>query len=135
MSQHGIKLSRPQNALPVELRQRNSDLDVLISLAGTAAENQSFGFQSQVRVARRLIRQNCSSYRPSTAFAEAVVCGSGEKDGTPAKGSQCFTCRAGQFSQSGFFTGEEQPPQSPRDCIVPPWNDPDIQPAMVQSVT
>lgn len=118
MSQHGLKLSRPMNALPVELRQRNSDLDVLISLAGTAAEKQSFGFQSTVRVTRRLIKQNCNSYRPSTAFTESVICGSGEKDGQPVKGSQCLTCRAGQFSQSGMFIGEMTSEQAPQSSVT-----------------
>jgi hypothetical protein len=114
---NGIQLSRRSSQLPVELRQKNSDLDVLITLAGDAVDAGHFGAASQVRVTRRVIRQNCSSYRPSNAEENSVLCGSGEKDGTPIRGNECFNCRAGQFSASGFFAGDlisitAAPPQS-----------------------
>lgn len=106
MSQKGVLIRRASVQLPAELVNRRSDLDVLITLAGDGVDNRTYGFESTVRVARRVLRQNCSSYRPSQDHPNDVLCGSGEKDGEPVLGSTCFKCRVSQFSQNGFFTGE-----------------------------
>jgi hypothetical protein len=102
----GIRLPRHAQQLPVELVQRNSDLDVLITIAGDSTEKRTFGFESTVKITRRVIHQNCSSYRPSTSGDNAVLCRSGEDTGNPYRGEACFSCRAGQFSKSGVFIGE-----------------------------
>jgi hypothetical protein len=102
---NGLRIKHT-NRLPAELRQRNSDLDVMITLAGDAAEKRSFGFDATVKTTRRLIRQNCPSYRPSTSSDFDILCRSGEDTGDPYCGSKCYMCRAGQFTASGMFTGE-----------------------------
>lgn len=103
---NGIRLPRRDQHLPVELVQRNSDLDVMITLSGDSTEKRTFGFESTAKTVRRLIGQNCSSYRPSTDHENDVLCRSGEDDGNPTRGALCFTCRAGQFSRNGVFIGE-----------------------------
>ena len=102
----GIALPRRADQLPIELTQRNSDIDVMITIAGDSTERRTFGFQSTLKVTRRLIHQNCDSYRPSTTSVDAVLCRSGEDTGNPSRGATCFKCRASQFSASGLFTGE-----------------------------
>ena len=106
MDSHRIALPRKAKQLPKELTQRNSELDIFIRVTGDSADKRSYGFQSNIQIARRLIRQNCSSYRPSKVDAHRLLCNSGEASGNPKLGSTCHKCRVGQFTDSGLFTGE-----------------------------
>ena len=105
-----VNVSRaPRRAakLSHELSRTNSNLDRFITVAGVSADNKTFGFRENVRTAQQLIKIQCSSYSPSqVSDRNAILCSSGEDDGNPRCGSTCFKCRAGQFSASGFFTGE-----------------------------
>jgi hypothetical protein len=101
------KVSRRAKQLPRELFQRDSDLDVLITIAGNAAAKRSFAFTSTVKTTRKLLRNDCPNYLPSLSSPNEVLCRSGEEDGTPYRaGSDCFRCRAAQFSANGLFIGE-----------------------------
>ena len=105
----GLFIPRTNSQLPAELCRKGTDLDVMITLAGDGDEAKSvFGFSTVVRTTRRMIKQNCSLYKPSRAEGRElnILCLSGEIDGTPFRGSQCFECRAGQFSKNGVFIGE-----------------------------
>lgn len=115
----GIRLSRRAHQLPVELVQRNSDLDVLITISGDSTANRTYGFESTAKAVHRLIKQNCSDYRPSTDHDNDVICRSGEDDGNPIRGSLCFSCRVGQFSKSGMFIGEMRETQQASALINP----------------
>jgi hypothetical protein len=119
MPANGIRIRRPAQKLPIELVQRNSNVDLLITLAGDSATNRTFGFESMVKTTRHVIRQHCSGYQPSSQSPFDILCKSGESDGNPSRGSLCFNCRVSQFSANGFFTGEMTEKEAPETHIDP----------------
>lgn len=107
MNSKGVRTPRHVSQLPKELTRPNSNIDVFITVAGESADNRTFGFRDNVRTAQQLILRQCHLYQPSeVSDSNAILCSSGEDDGNPRRGSDCFKCRAGQFSAGGFFTGE-----------------------------
>lgn len=94
--------------LPRDLFRRGSDLDRLITIAGDAAAEGTFGAADTVAVTRSMLRRLCPDYRPSTACQIDVLCGSGEDNGKPSR-SGCGKCLVGQFTAAGKFLGDVIP--------------------------
>ena len=74
-----------RSCLPRDLSRRGSDLDRLITIAGDAAAEGTFGAANTVAVTRSMIRRLCPDYRPSKACRIDVLCGSGEDNGQPIR--------------------------------------------------
>jgi hypothetical protein len=91
--------------LPRELFRRDSDLDRLITIAGDAAADGTFGAANTVVVTRSLLRKLCPDYRPGTVIDLDVICGSGEADGCALR-PECRSCLVSRFSASGMFCGD-----------------------------
>ncbi len=72
-----------RSRLPRDLSRRGSDLDRLITIAGDAATQGTFGAANTVAVTRSMIHKLCPDYRPSKACQIDVLCGSGEDNGQP----------------------------------------------------
>jgi hypothetical protein len=107
MPSKGVLTPRRVNQLPYELTHLNTTLDRFITIASDSADRRTFGFRANVSTAQQMIKRQCGFYGPSQASdSNAILCSSGETDGNPRCGSHCFKCLAGQFSASGFFTGE-----------------------------
>ncbi len=98
------RLSAASN-LPRDLSRRGSDLDRLITIAGDAAADGTFGAANTVAVTRNMLHKLCPDYRPSKACQIDVLCGSGEDDGKPFRPS-CGNCLVGQFTAAGKFLGD-----------------------------
>ena len=114
----GVRVARQSYQLPRELTRPNSDIDVFLTVAGDSADKRTFGFQQNIKTAQYLMKRNCGFYGPSEASdSNAILCSSGEADGSPRCGSACFVCHAGQFSASGFFTGE-MTDSAPPDAVI-----------------
>jgi hypothetical protein len=94
--------------LPRELSRRGSDLDRLITIAGDAAAESTFGAADTVAVTRSMLRRLCPDYRPSNACQLDVLCGSGEDSGQPIRAG-CGICLVGQFTAAGKFLGDVIP--------------------------
>ena len=97
-----------KSSLPRDLSRRGSDLDRLITIAGDAATEGTFGAANTVAVTRGLIHKLCPDYRPSKACQIDVLCGSGEDNGRPFR-SGCGMCLVGQFTAAGKFLGDVIP--------------------------
>lgn len=95
-------------SLPRDLSRRGSDLDRLITIAGDAAAQGTFGAANTVAVTRGMIRKLCPEYRPSKASQIEVLCGSGEDSGRPIR-TGCGVCLVGQFTAAGKFLGDVIP--------------------------
>jgi hypothetical protein len=91
-----------------DLSHRGSDLDRLITIAGDAAAEGTFGAADTVAVTRSMIRRLCPDYRPSKAGQIDVLCGSGEDNGQPIR-TCCGICLVGQFTAAGKFIGDVIP--------------------------
>jgi hypothetical protein len=101
-----------RSCLPGDLSRRGSDLDRLITIAGDAAAEGTFGAADTVAVARSMLRSLCPDYRPSKACQIDVLCGSGEDNGKPSR-SGCGKCLVGQFTAAGKFLGDVIPISAP----------------------
>jgi len=97
-----------RSCLPRDLSRRGSDLDRLITIAGDAAANGTFGAADTVAVTRSILRRLCLDYRPSRACHIGVLCSSGEDNGQPFR-SGCGICLVGQFTAAGMFLGDVIP--------------------------
>jgi hypothetical protein len=97
-----------KSSLPRDLSRRGSDLDRLITIAGDAAAEGTFGAADTVAVTRSVIRRLCPDYRPSKACHIDVLCGSGEDSGQPFR-TGCGKCLVGQFTAAGKFLGDVIP--------------------------
>ena len=97
-----------RSCLPRDLSRRGSDLDRLITIAGDAAAEGTFGAADTVAVTRSMLRRLCPDYRPSKACPTDVLCGSGEDNGQPIRTS-CSICLVGQFTAAGRFLGDVIP--------------------------
>lgn len=103
----GRTLAR-RSTLPRDLSRRGSDLDRLITIAGDAATESTFGAANTVAVTRSMIHKLCPDYRPSRACQIDVLCGSGEDNSQPLR-SSCGICLVGQFTAKGGFIGDVFP--------------------------
>jgi hypothetical protein len=97
-----------RSCLPRDLSRRGSDLDRLITIAGDAAADGTFGAADTVAVTRSMLRSLCPNYRPSNACQIDVLCGSGEDNGKPFR-SGCGICLVGQFTAADMFLGDVIP--------------------------
>ena len=97
-----------RSRLPRDLSRRGSDLDRLITIAGEAAAEGTFGAANTVAVTRGMLHRHCPDYRPGRAIDLDVMCGSGEIDGVALRPG-CKRCIVGQFSTSGEFLGDLAP--------------------------
>jgi hypothetical protein len=91
--------------LPRDLSRRGSDLDRLITIAGDAAAEGTFGAANTVAVTHGMLHRLCPDYRPSKACPIDVLCGSGEDNGQPIRAG-CGICLVGQFTAAGKFLGD-----------------------------
>lgn len=91
--------------LPRELFRRGSDLDRLITIAGDAAADNTFGAANTVAVTRSMLRKLCPNYRPGSVIELDVLCRSGEADGRALR-PECRRCLVSRFSASGMFCGD-----------------------------
>jgi hypothetical protein len=101
---HGRTIAQ-KSCLPRDLSRRGSDLDRLITIAGDAAAQGTFGAADTVAVTRSMVRRLCPDYRPSKACQMDVLCGSGEDNGEPIR-TGCGICLVGQFTAAGKFLGD-----------------------------
>jgi hypothetical protein len=97
-----------RSSLPRDLSRRGSDLDRLITIAGDAAAQGTFGAADTAAVTRNMLRKLCPDYRPSKACQTDVLCGSGEDNGRPIR-TGCGICLVGQFTTAGKFLGDVFP--------------------------
>lgn len=59
--------------------------------------------QAAINKTRVLLGRACDNYRYSSI--DPVLCRLGE-DGTPYRGPECFQCKAGSYTPTGFFMGD-----------------------------
>jgi len=106
MPSPGVKRTSVQKShLPHELFRRGSDLDRLITIAGDAAADGTFGAANTVAVTRSMLSKLCPDYRPGSVIDLDVICGSGEANGCPLR-PECRRCLVSRFSASGKFCGD-----------------------------
>jgi hypothetical protein len=107
-----IRLPRTTSQLPRDLFRKDSDLDVMVSVADDAATQCKFGAEATVNVAWQMLKRACPDYKATmltindqNQVGVSILCASGERDARPFR-FECQFCRVSQFSVNGVFTGD-----------------------------